>query len=59
MSRRAAPKANSAVRSTEDAQYEPPGRSQGEFRSAQHGGCPMSRRAVPKVNTAVRSMQVA
>src|SRR4029453_7964258 len=25
---------------------EPPGRSQGEFRSAQHGGCPMS--AVPE-----------
>jgi hypothetical protein len=37
MSRRAAPKANTGVRSTEDPN-EPPGRSQGEYRSAQHGG---------------------
>ena len=37
MSRRAAPKANPAVRSTE-VRNEPQGRSQGESRSAQHGG---------------------
>jgi len=36
-----------------------PGRSQGEYRSAQHGGCLMSRRAAPKANTAVRSTEVA
>jgi hypothetical protein len=32
---------------------------QGEYRSAQHGGCQMNRRAVPKANTAVRSTEVA
>ena len=36
-----------------------PGRSQGEYRSAKNGGCPMNRPAVPKANTAVRSTEVS
>jgi hypothetical protein len=36
-----------------------PGRPKGEYRSAQHGGCPMSRRAAPKANNAVQSTEVA
>ena len=37
----------------------PPGRSQGEYRSAKHGACLMSRRAVPKANSEARSAEVA
>ena len=37
----------------------PPGRSQGEYRSAQHGGCLMSPPGRPKANTVARSTEVA
>ena len=52
------PKANTAVRSTE-VPDEHAGPSQGEYRSAQHGGFPMSTPGRPKANTAVRSTEVS
>ena len=37
----------------------PPGRPEGEYRSAQRVGCLIGRWAVPEANTEVRSTEVA